>query len=194
MTSKKRSKNKTKSKSKKRSEKDSYLLDINYINKNTPHLDTLKTRLKKMKNKRVGLFANKQIKKGEVISYYLVKAFKKARFDSIYSVSLYNKNDSESKFYGDLCPESLKSPTKSGITYWAHFSNEPSMNERENAHLDFKNMHKETKNKTRLEEGDLVLYKLIATKTIEEGDEILWCYGYPPGQRTYKSRCEESGL
>ena len=195
MTSKKRSKNKTNSKSKKRSEKDSYLLDINYINKNTPHLDTLKTRLKKMKNKRVGLFANKQIKKGEVISYYLVKAVKTPRFNSVYTVTLYNNNETvNEKLTGDLCQESLKSPTKSGITYWAYFSNEPSMNERENAHLDFKNMHKETKNKTRLEEGDLVLYKLIANKTIQEGDEILWCYGYPPGQRNYKTRCEESGL
>lgn len=186
---------KSKKKSKKVSaKKDSYLFDMNYINDNTPNLDTLITRLKKMKSKRVGLFANKQIKKGHVISYYLVKAFKKARFDSVYSVSLYNKNGSESKFYGDLCQESLQLPTRNGITYWAYFSNEPSMNERENAHLDFKNIHKETKNKTRLEEGDLVLYKLIANKTIEEGDEILWCYGYPPGQRTYKSRCEESGL
>jgi hypothetical protein len=181
-------------KSKKRTPKDSYLFDMNYVNDNTPNLDILKTRLKKMKNKRVGLFANKQIKKGEVISYYLVKAFKKARFDSVYSVSLYNNNGSENKLYGDLCPESLQLPTKSGITYWAYFSNEPSINEHENSYLDFTNSYKETRNKTSIEEGDLVLYKLIASRNIKKGDEILWCYGYPPGQRLYKTACEESGL
>jgi len=186
---------KSKKKSKKVSvKKDSYLFDMNYINDNTPNLDTLKTRLKKMKSKRVGLFANKQIKKGDVISYYLVKAFKKARFDAVYSVTLYNKNGSESKFYGDLCPESLQLPTRNGITYWAYFSNEPSINEHDNSYLEFVNTHKETRNKTTIEEGDLVLYKLIASKNIKKGDEILWCYGYPPGQRLYKTACEESGL
>jgi len=186
---------KSKTKSKKRTPKDSYLLDINYINKNTPNLDTLKTKLKKMKNKRAGLFANRQIKKGEVISYYLVKAVKNPRFNSVYTVVLYNKNGTAvQKLSGDLCSESLQPPTESGITYWAYFSNEPSINESDNCYLDFENSYKETRNKTRLKEGDLVLYKLIAKKNIKKGDEILWCYGYPPGQRGYETECEKSGL
>lgn len=186
---------KSKSKSKKRTTKDSYLVDMNYINENTPNLDTLTTKLKKMKNKRVGLFANKKIKKGDVISYYLVKAVKNPRFKSVYTVMLYNKNGTAvEKLSGDLCSESLQQPTESGITYWAYFSNEPSINERENSYLDFENSHKETRNKTKLKEGDLVLYKLIAKKNIKKDDEILWCYGYPPGQREYKTECEKSGL
>lgn len=189
MTSKKKSK--SKSRSKKRRENDSYLLDIDYIKKNTPNLDSLKTRLKKMKNKRVGLFANKQIKKGEIISYYLVKTVKNPRFNSVYSVTVYDNNGTlNDKLTGDLCPESLKLPTKSGITYWAYFSNEPSIHENANSKLDFKNNYKESRDKNKLELGDLVLYKLIATKTIQKGEEILWCYGYPPGQRTYTTNCE----
>ena len=39
------------------------LLDIDHIKQITPHLHKLKTRLEKVKNKRVGLFANNSIKK-----------------------------------------------------------------------------------------------------------------------------------
>ena len=148
-----------------------------------------------MKNKRVGLFANKKIKKGEIISYYLVKAVKNPRFNSVYTVGLYNRNGTEErKLTGDLCSESLKPPTENGITYWAYFSNEPSINEHENSYLDFENSYKETRDKSKFKEGDLVLYKLIAKKTIQKGDEIVWCYGYPPGQRNYETECEKSGL
>lgn len=177
---------------KKKSELD-FLLDIDYIKANTPNLEKMKTTLKKMKTKRVGLFANKNIKKGEVISYYLIKAYKSSKkiLNSVYTISLYEKNGKDSKLSGDLCLESLQMPTKNGITYWAYFSNEPSMNEKENCELDFKNSFKDTKDKVKFEEGDFVLYKLKATKNIKKGDEILWCYGYPKGERDYKTVCEE---
>ena len=184
---------KSKKRSKKKSELD-FLLDIDYIKKNTPNLEKMKTTLKKMKNKRVGLFANKNIKKGETISYYLVKAYKSSKkiLNRMYSVTLYNKNGNlNNNLTGDLCLESLQSPTKNGITYWGYFSNEPSMNEEENCELDFKNSFKYTKDKLKLEEGDFVLYKLLSKKNIKKGDEILWCYGYAPGQRDYKTVCEK---
>jgi hypothetical protein len=183
---------KSKKRSKKKSELD-FLLDIDYIKENTPNLEKMKTTLKKMKNKRVGLFANKNIKKGETISYYLVKVYKSSTkiLGDTYSVTLYNKNGLLiNNLTGNLCPESLQVPAKNGITYWAYFSNEPSMNEKQNCYLDFSNSFKESKDKLKLVEGDFVRYKLIASKNIKKGDEILWCYGYAPGQRDYKTICE----
>lgn len=185
---------KKKSKKKSKSSELDFLLDIDYIKENTPNLDDLKTTLKKMKNKRAGLFANKNIKKGEVISYYFVKVYKSSKkiLNHTYSVTLHNKKGTEiNNLSGNLCVESLRTPTKNGITYWAYFSNEPSINEKENCELDFINSFKKTKDKAKLVEGDFVLYKLKATTNIKKGDEILWCYGYPKGVRDYKSICEE---
>jgi len=155
------------------------LLDIDYIKKITPRLHELKTTLKKVDNKRVGLFANKPIRKKEVIAYYLVKVYKSTNNykDWTYSVTLYNKNNREiDNLLGDLCTESLQKPTRDGITYWAYFSNEPSVGQKENCTLEFENILEETKNKT-LKVGDFVVYPLIATSNIKKGDEIVWCYG-----------------
>ena len=93
-----------------------HLLDIDYIKKITPRLHELKTTLKKIENKRVGLFANR-----------------------------------------------------------AYFSNEPSMGQKENCTLKFKNILEETMNK-KLTAGDFVVYPLIATSDIKKGDEIVWLW------------------
>jgi hypothetical protein len=165
------------------------LLDIDYINKITPNLHSLKTALKKVQQKRVGLFANKPIKKNETIAYYLVKAYKTLKNDYTYAVTLYEKGREVDNFTGDLCPESLQMPTKDGITYWAYFSNEPSMGQKENSYLKFKNILASTMNK-KLVEGDFVLYPLIATRDIKKGDEIVWCYG-EDYERDYQTICKE---
>lgn len=166
------------------------LLDIDYIKKITPRLHELKTTLKKVENKRVGLFANKPIRKKEIIAYYLVKVYKSNNNkDWTYVVTLYDKNHREIKdLDGDLCSESLQMPTKDGITYWAYFSNEPSMGQKENCTLKFKNILEETMNK-KLTAGDFVVYPLIATSDIKKGDEIVWCYG-SSYERDYETICE----
>ena len=104
-----------------------------------------------------------------------------------YVVTLYNHGEEIEDLAGNICSESLQLPTKDGITYWAYFSNEPSMGQKENCTLKFKNILEETKKK-KLKEGDFVVYPLIATSNIEKGDEIVWCYG-SDYERDYKTIC-----
>ena len=84
-----------------------HLFDINYIKRNTQNLPNLKTSLRKIRNKGVGIFANKNIKKNDVIVYYLLKAYNLKRFpnsfNNVYTVELYTNNGKSIKYLiGDL--------------------------------------------------------------------------------------------
>ena len=181
-----------KRKSSKRSPR--HLFDVDHIKKHTPRYKTLKTKIKKMKTKGVGVFANKDIKKGEVIVYYLIKAYHidepPKKFKQVYTISLYSKKGVENnKLVGDLCDESLPPPDKNGIAYWGYLANEPSLGDTKNSFLSI-NTRENYKSRSRFKFGDYVKYKLIATKNIKKGDEITWCYTEDDNySRNYETSC-----
>jgi hypothetical protein len=170
------------------------LFDLNYINKITkPFKKNLKTILKKVPKKGIAVFANKNILKDEVVCYYLVKAFDWKHFDSkynnVYTMELYTKSDKvNQKMIGDICPESLQMPDDNGIAYWGYFANEPSKNQQSNTYIDI-NLEENYSFRNTLKDGDLVLYKLVASKDIKKGEEITWCYG-SLYKRKYDTSCK----
>lgn len=183
---------KSKKTSLKRRDKYRHLFDIDYIKKRTKNLSKLKTSLRRIRNKGVGIFANKDIKKNEVVVYYLLKAYNLKKFpdlfNSVYTIELYTKNGSPIKsLVGDLCNESLLPPDSNGIAYWGYFSNEPSMNQESNVFLDT-NSAENYHNRNRIKDGDYVLYKLVASRNIKKGEEITWCYG-SLYLRNYETTC-----
>lgn len=136
--------------------------------------------LKKTINKGVGLYAIDHIKKGDTIAYYKIKVFKTNEYNSptnyMYSFEVYKKNgDNYKSLIGDLDQESFPDPIN-GISFWAPFANEPSIDQRSNAHLDM-NLKENYKNRTKVTIGQTMIYKLVATKHIKPDDEILWYYG-----------------
>lgn len=112
-------------------------------------------------------------------------------YKKMYNFTVYNKNGYEyQKIFGDLYSGSLP-PPKNNIPYWAYFSNEPSTSQKSNADIDIQSSENYTKqNRTSLKEGDTITYKIYATRPIEKGEEILWCYGSSyDGNRNYKTGC-----
>jgi len=176
------------------SQSDSFLFDIDYINNTVKYHTNLKTVLKKVKRKGVGIFANRTIKNGEVVCYYLVKAFNYKTFpnkyNSVYTIELYTKNGKAiQNMIGDISEESLRMPDLDGIAYWGYFSNEPSKKQDSNTFLDI-NLDENYAYRKKLKEGDMVLYKLIATRDIKKGEEITWCYG-SLYYREYDTSCRD---
>ena len=189
-----KTKKKSRSKTKKTPVKNKFqhLFDIDFIKRKTKNLRNLKTCLKKIKNKGVGIFANRNIKKNEVVVYYLLKAYDLKDFpnlfDYVYTVELYTKNGNAIKsLIGDLCEESLVQPGEDGIAYWGYFSNEPSTVQKSNTFLDT-NLEENYAHRKKIKKGDYVLYRLIASKDIKKGDEITWCYG-SLYYRKYETSC-----
>ena len=169
-----------------------HLFDINYIKRNTQNLPNLKTSLRKIRNKGVGIFANKNIKQNDVSVYYLLKAYNLKRFpnsfNNVYTVELYTNNGKSIKsLIGDLCEDILMQPDDNGIAYWGYFANEPSKIQESNSFLDVNSVENYS-NKNRIKEGDYVLYKLISSRDIKKGEEITWCYG-SLYDRNYETSC-----
>jgi hypothetical protein len=167
------------------------LLDINYIKKHTPDYKTLKVALKRDKIKGNSLFANRNIRKGEVLAYYKMRVYNKRTYESpfgnTYLFTVYTKSGrSDNKLVADLYECSID-PPKRGIPYWAYFSNEPSGTQEQNSMIDAdeKNNYK---NRDRVKQGDTLVYKLIATRSIKRGEEIVWCYG-GGYDRNYEPNC-----
>jgi hypothetical protein len=154
----------------------------------------LSVTLKKNKYAGTGLFATKNIKKGQVIAYYRMKVHKDTENNSyksptkcMYCFSVYTKGDNLSKsLIGDLDKESAPKP-KNNIPYWAYFSNEPSRNQKVNAEIDIA-LKENYRNRSRLKAGDFITYKLVATRNIKPGEEIVWCYG-DAYERDYETAC-----
>ena len=166
-------------------------LDPKHIRKITPNRSSLKISLRKGP-KGTSIFATKTIRSGSVIAYYRMIVKRNATAKTVnkrmYIFTIYTKTGrASSVFVGDVCKECML-PPKNGIPYWAQFSNEPSVKQDSNAYIDT-NLAGNYRNRDRVKEGDFMVYKLRATKTINPGEEILWCYGDNYG-RHYKTSCE----
>ena len=154
----------------------------------------LSVTLKKNKHAGTGLFAVKPIKKGRTIAYYKMKVHQdndkksyKSPTKCMYCFSIYTKNQRLSRnLMGDLDKESAPLP-RNNIPYWAYFSNEPSGKQTENSEIDIATKDN-YKKREKLRHGDFITYKLKATRDINPGEEIVWCYGEAYG-RDYKTNC-----
>jgi len=156
------------------------LFDLDQIKKECKKYKNCKTFLKKTKKKGLGVFANKNIKKGEIICYYLVKIHDKQNFnnifDNVYTISIVNiENERMDNLIGDIFEQSLLFPSLDGIAYWGYLVNEPSGKQTKNSicvpceeNFIFKN---------KLEPGNLYRYNILAITDIKKGDEIMWHYG-----------------
>jgi len=145
----------------------------------------LSVTLKKDPVKGVGLYAREKILKGDIIAFYKIKVFllKDYETDGVYSFEVYRKNGDEYKrLIGDIYEESFPEPID-GIPFWAPFANEPNKGQRTNAMIDI-DLKGNFVGKTYLSPGDILIYKLVATKMIKPGSEILWYYG-PDYSRNY---------
>lgn len=169
------------------------LLDYKRILKSTPNKSKLSVTLKKTKDKGVGLYATKDIKKGDIIAYYKIKIFRLKNYesptDSVYTFGVYKKNgDDYKRLIGDIDLNSFLLPVDN-ITYWAPFANEPSVGQRVNAEVD-ENIKGNYKNKTCSKVGESNIYLLKASRDIKKGDEIMWYYGkgYPREYKVGKTR------
>lgn len=167
-------------------------LDPSYVKRNTPNVNDLKVTVRKHKQKGVGLFATQTIRKGALIAMYRMTVFRLDTYRSptkgMYIFTVYTKSGRESNtLIGDLSLESLPSPCR-GVPFWAYFSNEPSDGEDANAWIDL-NLEQNYKDRSRLKEGDTITYKLRAEKTIQKGEEILWCYGDSYARHGYTTPC-----
>jgi hypothetical protein len=176
---KKKVKSKTKSNYK---VKESYkkFLDMDRILKETKNLDKLKVTLKKDKVKGTGLYATKNIKKGETIAFYKITAVKydtyKSPTNSIYTFTIYTAGGNPSKaFLGDIDLTSFPEP-KMNIPFWGPFANEPSGDQKVNAEIDTDQKYN-YRNRKKLKVGDTLIYNLTATRPIKAGEEIVWYYG-----------------
>ena len=173
------------------------VLDYKKLLRETPKSirDKLPVTLKKHRLAGTGLFATKNVKKGQVIAYYRMKVHtdsNKKRYRSptkcMYCFTIYTKNGNASNnLMGDIDIESAPLPKKS-IPFWAYFSNEPSGKQIENAEIDM-NLDENYKKRSKVRDGDYMIYKLIATKPIKAGQEVVWCYG-GAYDRNYKTSCD----
>lgn len=151
-------------------------------------MSNLSVELRETKKKGKGLFATKSIKKGELIAYYKIKVFQKKGYvsptNSVYLFEVYRKNGEPYKrLIGDVYEDSYPEPLNN-ITFWAPYANEPSKNQKSNSYIDL-NLKENYEGKTYLQDGDIVIYKLVAKKPIRKGQEILWHYG-PDYHREYE--------
>lgn len=164
-------------------------MDYRQILKTTPNKKDLSLTLKKTKDKGVALYATKTIKKGDVITYYKIKLFREKDYQSptdfVYSFEVYRKNgDLYKRLIGDIDSDSFPLPIDN-IPFWGPFANEPSQNQRTNADIEI-DLESNYKNRNFSLPGDVMVYKLVATKMIRPNDEILWYYG-PNYPRDYKA-------
>jgi hypothetical protein len=172
-----------------------HLLDADFIMSHTPHPERLRVALRKDPVKGTSLFANKNIKRGSVIAYYKIRLYNAnskwtGPFGDMYRFTVYTKGDRVNhKLIGNLGLDSVEDP-RGDIPFWAYFSNEPSgNNQTSNAEIDV-NPEGNYLHRRSVKEGDYMIYKLIATRNIQEGEEIVWCYG-ANYERSYVANCQD---
>lgn len=157
------------------------ILNLEYVLRHTPPGTVNKVTLRQTKFKGVGIFAKKTIRKHEVIAYYKIVVFRDSEFisetDNMYTIGVITKSGKRESttFIGDLAEESLE-PPKNGIPFWGYFANEPSGDQTPNCYID-PDAAENYKNRRRVVPGDTMVYKMVASRTIQAGEEIVWWYG-----------------
>jgi SET domain-containing protein len=139
-------------------------------------LVVVKHHLKKGK----GLFARNNIKARHVIAYYVFEVFNENTFvdtTRTYCIEVYTKagNVSRGKV-GNISIATSNRPVFRGIGSMGHLANEPGENEVSNCALR-SNTRTNFRYRQRVRVGHIHIYKLVATRDIAKGDEIMWCYG-----------------
>ena len=166
------------------------LLDPDRILRETKEvmdLEDLSVTLRRTKRKGTGVFATQPIWKGETICYYKLKVFHIKNYHPptglIYSISICRKDGSDiNNLIGDIYEGSFPLPINN-IPFWGPLCNEPSNGEKTNCDLKM-NLKELYKNRKKMKVGDSIIYDLVATRYIQEGEEIMWYYG-PGYQRDY---------
>jgi hypothetical protein len=171
-----------------------YLFDVKWLNSQITKQQAkeLTVYLKKTQ-KGVGLYANKNIKKGETIAYYKVTARRYDNFQSPfnmeYAIEIFTKNGNSSKvFVGDIYEDTVDPPIN-GVPFWGYLANEPSMGQKSNAELKT-NYKANYMNRGRLSENAPYVLTITAERNIKKDEEVMWCYGYGY-ERKYRTPCED---
>ena len=156
------------------------VLNKEWVEKNTPNLSSLKVRLEHIPGKGIGLIANRNINRGEIVSYYKVMVYISRNhvgvMNDAYNIQVVTKSNRDSTtMIGDIYEGSNAKP-RGTIPYWAYFSNEPSEGQKSNSLLDI-NLKSNYRNRHRVKIGDTLVYSLKAKRNIKEGEEIVWYYG-----------------
>lgn len=154
-------------------------LDHERILRSTPNTEKLKVTLRHDKERGVGLFATKFIKKGELIALYKMTVFNvntyKSPTKNVYAFDVYRKNGrSNDRLIGDIDLESLPDPLNN-VPFWAPFANESSES-KSNAEVD-NNLAINYANRRIIKPKDVIIYYLKASRNIKKGEEITWYYG-----------------
>ena len=134
----------------------------------------------------VKLVCVKPIKKGETIAYYKFMVHDSKKYkpykNNMYAMTVESKKGyARNSLIGDIFPGSLELPGKDGIPYYAFFSNEPSLKEKENCYLDSE-LKLNYANRSSVKPGDTMIYSLKASCNIKKGESITWCYGSEYGR------------
>lgn len=150
---------------------DPYLL-YNSLDKKT--LDLLTVKLDYNDVKGTTLIANKQMQSGQVVAYcklrvYLLDEFENP-LDSMYTVEVFDANGIvDYSRIADIDPLSVPSP-HNNIPFWGHLANEPMRLRNCNVRIAYAC-------ELCVTDASFVIYKLVATRRILEGEEITWNYG-----------------
>jgi hypothetical protein len=130
-----------------------------------------------------GLFTKVNFKKGDTITLYKAELRERTKNDNYeYAIDEYDKY--ADIFYEDELNNSLKcidlsQCRKNKCTCLGFYINEPTGTEEQNV------TYKDVSDSG----GKVKIYKIVATKDIKAGDQILWCYGKNYA-RNYKTNCK----
>jgi len=158
------------------------------------NINGLSISLKKNRDKGWGVFANKSIKKGQLVAYYKMKVFDVNKYSSptnnLYTFEVVDKKGKVlDELVGDLYQDSFQNPYRS-IPFWGPFMNEPSGKQTPNIKIDT-NIIYNYKNRDTLQPGDIIIYKFMASRTIKTGEELTWCYGKSYSEKSnYETNCK----
>ena len=158
------------------------LLDIDRVLRTTKNKKKLKITLVRDEIKGTSVYTTKPIKMDEVIAYYKIRVFNMNSYESptnyIYAFSIYGAAEREYKtLIGDIDCESLPEPIND-ISFWGLFINEPSNGNDINSWVDTDYNYNFVKHgRKKLKCGTYLIYKIIANRDIDIGEEVTIYYG-----------------
>ena len=148
--------------------------------------------------KMTGVVARKAIAKGEIVAYYKMRVFQTVEYEgdmefysypngTKYTFTVYDKDGLRAPgLIGDLSPESVPDAIDNA-PFFAHLVNEPNTKQT-NVAIDKQTSQNFGGKRESVQHGDFIVYALVATKKIEPGEQLLYCYGLQY-ERDYKTGC-----